>query len=150
MGNIDSIPVVSQVKSLVQVIGGDADGARRTQESFSRTAPIVAQFNSLGHAIAGESNEARKIQEEFGKGMYEMAKATPIVGHGIAAGHAIVGNTKEAENIAIGATKSTVVVAAGAAGMLCGPGAPACAAGLTVAASNGWDAAEGGIRGEKV
>ena len=30
MGNTDSIPIVSQVKSLVQVIGGDENGALKT------------------------------------------------------------------------------------------------------------------------
>ena len=52
MGFWDAIPVISQIKSLVQVIGGDAKGARETQEKFLRTAPIVSQANSLGHAIA--------------------------------------------------------------------------------------------------
>merc|ERR1711935_69300 len=82
--------------------------------------------------------------------MYGIVKGTPVVGHVVAAGHAIAGGMEGAEIIAIGATKSTIVAAAGAVGLLCGPGAPACAAGLTVATSNGWDAAEGGIRGEKV
>lgn len=43
MGNIDSIPVVSQVKSLVQVVSGDDNGAKSTQENFLRTGPIVSQ-----------------------------------------------------------------------------------------------------------
>ena len=34
MGSINSIPVISQLKSLVQVIGGDAAGAKKTQEEF--------------------------------------------------------------------------------------------------------------------
>ena len=36
MGNADSVPVVSQTKSLVQAISGDAEGARKTQENFAR------------------------------------------------------------------------------------------------------------------
>ena len=52
MGNVDSIPIISQVKSLGQVIAGDEAGARRTQEVFVRTALVVSQFNSLGHSIA--------------------------------------------------------------------------------------------------
>ena len=51
MGNTDSIPVVSQVKSLVQVIGGDEKGALKTQENFQRTGPIASQINSLVHHI---------------------------------------------------------------------------------------------------
>ena len=43
MGQINSIPVVSQIKSLVQVIYGDEDGARKTQEEFARKGIIVSQ-----------------------------------------------------------------------------------------------------------
>ena len=43
MGNTDSIPVVSQVKSLVQVIAGDEEAAKRTQENFIRTGIIASQ-----------------------------------------------------------------------------------------------------------
>ena len=42
MGNINAVPVVSQVKSLVQVIQGDEEAARKTQEEFIRTAPVAA------------------------------------------------------------------------------------------------------------
>ena len=52
MGSTNSVPVVSQVKSLVQVISGDEAGAKETQEQFARTAIIVSQLNSLGHSIA--------------------------------------------------------------------------------------------------
>ena len=51
MGSINSVPVVSQVKSLVQVIAGDEAGAKQTQEEFARTGILVSQFNSLGHAM---------------------------------------------------------------------------------------------------
>jgi hypothetical protein len=43
MGNINSIPVVSQVKSLVQFASGDAEGAKKTQEEFARKGIIVSQ-----------------------------------------------------------------------------------------------------------
>jgi hypothetical protein len=43
MGNINSIPVVSQIKSLVQVISGDESGAKKTQEEFARKGIIVSQ-----------------------------------------------------------------------------------------------------------
>lgn len=149
MGNIDSVPVVSQVKSLVQVIGGDARGAKRTQEKFARTAPIVSQVNSLGHAIAGDAKGAKAIQVEFGNDAYALSKSLPIVGHGIALGHAIAGDHKEAEKIALGATKSTLQAGAGLAGLACGPYAPACSGGLVVASGTIWDAGESGIQGKK-
>ena len=59
-----------------------------------------------------------------------MAESTPVVGHVVSAGHAIAGNTDKAREVALGATKSTVVAVAGVAGSVCGPGAPACGAAL--------------------
>ena len=99
MGNTDSIPLVSQVKSLVQVIGGDADGAKKTQENFARTGILASQINSLVHSISGNNTEAKRIQEEFGHAQFDIAKSLPVVGHGIAAGYAIGGDTEKAENI---------------------------------------------------
>ena len=141
MGNIDSIPIVSQIKSLVQVIGGDAIGAKRTQENFARHAPIVSQVwfiskirsnlplyflvNSLIQSIDGNQEEARKIQEEFLNDELEFAGSLPIVGYAVSAGYAIAGDEKKAREVALGATKSTIILAAGAA---CGPEAPICAA----------------------
>ena len=47
---MNSIPVLSQFKSLVQVISGDEAGARRTQEEFSRKGIIVSQVNQFINA----------------------------------------------------------------------------------------------------
>ena len=51
MGNTDSIPVVSQVKSLVLVIGGQPEEAKEVQEKFVRTGIIASQINSLRYSI---------------------------------------------------------------------------------------------------
>jgi 7-keto-8-aminopelargonate synthetase-like enzyme len=45
MGNTDSVPVLSQVKSLVQVIAGDEEGARKTQENFLQEGIIASQVS---------------------------------------------------------------------------------------------------------
>ena len=45
MGSINSVPVVSQIKSLVQVISGDAEEAKKTQEEFARKAILVSQVS---------------------------------------------------------------------------------------------------------
>ena len=47
MGNTDSLPVVSQIKSLVQVIAGDEEAAKRTQENFIRTGIIASQVRFI-------------------------------------------------------------------------------------------------------
>ena len=51
MGNTDSIPVISQVKSLVQFASGDELGAKTTQQNFLRTGPIASQVYSAVLAI---------------------------------------------------------------------------------------------------
>lgn len=147
MGNTDSIPVVSQVKSLVQVISGDSDAAKRTQENFIRTAPVAAQINSLVHYVQGNNEEALKIQQEHGEAMLQLAEGTPVIGHVTAGVYAATGDLDKAEEVAIGATKSTVVAAAGIAGAVCGPAAAACGATLAVSANGAWDVTDSFVSG---
>ena len=47
MGNIDSVPILSQVKSLIQVIAGDESGALATQLQFARTGIIASQVSKV-------------------------------------------------------------------------------------------------------
>ena len=54
--NVDSVPVVSQTKSLVQAISGDTEGARKTQENFSRQCPVVSQTRSLVEVSMGDTD----------------------------------------------------------------------------------------------
>ena len=81
MGNADSVPVVSQTKSLVQAISGDTEGARRTQENFSRQCPIVSQTRSLVEVSMGDPDAAAETQKQFVKGASDFADKLPVVGH---------------------------------------------------------------------
>ena len=78
----------------------------------------------------------------------------PLVGHGMAAGYAIAGDLDKAENVALGATKSTVVAGSVAASLACGPGAPVCAGAIGSVAAVGtnaaWDGVESVVRNETV
>lgn len=65
MGNVDSVPVISQTKSLIQVIGGDEDGARKTQENFLDNCPVVSQGKSFVQLCAGDEEGARETQIKF-------------------------------------------------------------------------------------
>ena len=65
MGNVDGVPVVSQTKSLVQTIAGDTDGARQTQENFSRQCPVVSQARSLVEVSMGDPKAALETQKQF-------------------------------------------------------------------------------------
>ena len=80
--------------------------------------------------------------------MLDLAEGTPVVGHITAGVYAATGDLKKAENVAIEATKSTVVMAAGIAGAACGPGAAACGASFAVAANGAWDLTDSVVAGE--
>lgn len=61
----DGLPIVSQMKSAVQAIGGDLDGARQTQENFAKQMPVISQVTSAVQAATGDLDGARKTQEQF-------------------------------------------------------------------------------------
>ncbi|KAG5456106.1 MAG: hypothetical protein BJ554DRAFT_4249 [Olpidium bornovanus] len=61
-GNVNGIPVVSQVKSLAQSIAGDAEGALRTQEDFVQLCPVISQVTSAVHAAHGDNERAAQVQ----------------------------------------------------------------------------------------
>ena len=81
MGNVDSVPVVSQTKSLVQAISGDTEGARQTQENFSRQCPVVSQTRSLVEVSMGDTDAAAETQKQFVQGMSDFADRQPVIGH---------------------------------------------------------------------
>ena len=110
MGNTDSVPVVSQVKSLVQAISGDMEGAKKTQEQFIRTGLVASQVNSAVVAIQGDHAEARKIQEEFGEETVVVLEGTPIIGHAMSAGYAAGGELDKAEQVGQKISKVTLVI----------------------------------------
>lgn len=113
----DGIIGISQLKSLVQVIGGDAEGARKTQENFLNQAPMISQYKSLYHAIAGDNEAARKTQEIFLHNTIEAAAdGTPIVGHIKGGVHIALGDQKRGEDIIKSSTSSTGMVVGGIVG----------------------------------
>lgn len=80
-GGVNSIPVVSQIKSFVEFCAGDEEEARRTQVEFSRVCPGASQVTSLVYACQGNNKEASKIQQECGNAMEGLADGIPVVGH---------------------------------------------------------------------
>lgn len=77
----DWIPVVSQVKSLVQAVTGDVKGARKTQENFSRECPIVSQVRSVVELAAGDKEAALDTQLRCLGTVNNVADGLPVVGH---------------------------------------------------------------------
>ena len=65
MGNINTTPLISQIKSAVEACSGDFEAASRTQEEFSRKCIIVSQIRSAVEAIAGDHEAALDTQLAF-------------------------------------------------------------------------------------
>lgn len=113
MGNINAVPVVSQIKSAVQAIGGDLEGAGRTQEEFSKQCPVVSQVRSAVEASLGDPDAALRTQIEFMENLEYVADATPILGHVKGVVHHALGDTEKGGRCITSATQTTSVVAAG-------------------------------------
>lgn len=123
MGNINAVPVVSQTKSLVQVISGDQPGALATQIDFSRQCPIVSQVNSAIQAAMGDMEEAKKIQEEdFVNSMENLVDAVPVIGHVKGAVHYGLDQHEEGSKCMKAASRSTGTLLGGLVGSVGGPG----------------------------
>ena len=131
MGNVlDVCPVVSQVKSLVQVIGGDEEGARLTQENFSRQLPVVSQVRSLVEVATGDVEAARETQRQFGEGMSDLADGIPVVGHVKGGIHYAFGDSVGGACAMKAASRTAGVIGGGAGGFLVGGPVGAVAGGI--------------------
>ena len=103
---VDAIPFISQFKSLIQVMSGDKEGARRTQENFSKQAPIISQSRSLVEAAMGNPRAARQTQEEFVDGFDNI----PGVGHIKGGIHYAQGNKEKGDNAMKAATRTVATI----------------------------------------
>jgi hypothetical protein len=123
------------MQSLFQVIGGDKEGARKTQEEFSNTCPIISQIKSAVQALTGDLNAAKETQEIFVVSAMEVVDGTPVIGHINIKGaiHYALGDDSHGGLCMKKASLSTGVIAGGLIGILGGP-AGAFAGGIT----GGW------------
>uniref|UniRef100_A0A1I7T3A4 EF-hand domain-containing protein n=1 Tax=Caenorhabditis tropicalis TaxID=1561998 RepID=A0A1I7T3A4_9PELO len=130
MGNVNTIPVVSQTKSLVQLATGDKDGAAETQEKFLHECIGVSQVTSAVYLLAGETEKAGETQIRCGKTLSNFADGVPVVGHVKGAIHHAVGDHEGGNKALVAATRTTGVMAGGAAGFLIGGPVGAVAGGI--------------------
>jgi len=114
----DSIPIVSQVKSAVQAIGGDSNGARQTQENFSRGFPLVAPVRAVVEHASGNHEEAKKTWSYLGKNYEGWVDGTPGLGHIKGGIHYAIGDTQRGDEIMKAATRPIGVLAGGVAGAI--------------------------------
>ncbi|KAF8374365.1 hypothetical protein PRIPAC_80794 [Pristionchus pacificus] len=126
MGNTNTLPVISQTKSLVQLATGDKEGARATQEKFFHECPIIAQATSaVEYAIDRDADRALETNKRSVKVISNFTDGIPVVGHVKGGIHALAGDSEGAKAAVKSANRSVGVVGGGAVGFLAGgfPGA---------------------------
>jgi len=147
MGNSNTVPVVSQVKSLVQWAGGDSAGAFATQKEFAynNTFPVISQIASAGYAIGGDYDKAEDLQKKFADDMLNVIDSIPVAGHVKGAVHYGLGQKDEGDRAMKAASRSTGVVAGGVTGFAVGGPAGAVVGGIA-----GGAAMDGVITGSEM
>ncbi|GMS96339.1 hypothetical protein PENTCL1PPCAC_18514 [Pristionchus entomophagus] len=126
MGNTNTLPVISQTKSLVQLATGDKEGARATQEKFFHECPIVAQATSaVEYAIDRDVERLAETNKRSVKVLSNFTDGIPVVGHVKGGIHALAGDSEGAKAAVKSANRSIGVVGGGAVGFIAGgfPGA---------------------------
>jgi hypothetical protein len=67
--HLNSVPLLSQFKSLIEAACGDHEGALRTQIAFSQRCIVVSQVRSLVEFAAGDSQSALHTQQIYASGI---------------------------------------------------------------------------------
>ncbi|ESO99054.1 hypothetical protein LOTGIDRAFT_238932 [Lottia gigantea] len=112
----DWLPGVSQLKSAIQLLCGDAEGAKKTQENFSRQCPVVSQLRSTIELANGDATAALQTQKEFLATVNEVANQVPIVGHVKGMVHYAMGDNDGGDNAMKSSSRTVGVLAGGAGG----------------------------------
>lgn len=132
---MDAIPVLSQLKSIIQLIFGDNVGAARTQENFLKQCPVVSQIQSLIQAAGGDLDGARETQEEFAHAMGDLVNSVPVVGHVKGVIHYACGDSEGGGEAMKASSRSVGVIAGSAGGFLVAGPAGAAAGAISAGAA---------------
>eukprot|EP00930_Biecheleria_cincta_P021737 TRINITY_DN16016_c1_g1_i1.p1 TRINITY_DN16016_c1_g1~~TRINITY_DN16016_c1_g1_i1.p1 ORF type:complete len:248 (+),score=31.55 TRINITY_DN16016_c1_g1_i1:52-795(+) len=126
--SMDWCPGVSQLKSMVQVISGDTEGALRTQDNFSCTCPGVSQIRSSIELLSGNAAAARQTQLGQLQFLNSVAESIPILGHAKGLAHHAYGDHLGGNRALVASTRTLAVTAGGLGGAVLGPGGIAAGA----------------------
>eukprot|EP00747_Dinoflagellata_sp_TGD_P017922 gnl/TRDRNA2_/TRDRNA2_126152_c0_seq2.p1 gnl/TRDRNA2_/TRDRNA2_126152_c0~~gnl/TRDRNA2_/TRDRNA2_126152_c0_seq2.p1 ORF type:complete len:397 (+),score=54.56 gnl/TRDRNA2_/TRDRNA2_126152_c0_seq2:58-1248(+) len=102
MGNVDGVPVASQVKSVVQATHGDRQAAWDTQRRFSERCVGAAQVRSAVEVASGDADAAAETQRRFLLNARrllvtsEVADAVPVISQMKSLGQTAAGEADEA------------------------------------------------------
>ena len=131
----DAFPIVSQAKSLVQLIFRDSEGAKRTQENFSRQCPFISQARSAVEAISGDTDAAFATQIECLHWASNFVDAVPVAGHIKGVVHYACGDREGRDNAIKSASRTSGAMVGGVGGFLVAGPPGAFAGGIAGAAT---------------
>uniref|UniRef100_A0A914ZD12 Uncharacterized protein n=1 Tax=Panagrolaimus superbus TaxID=310955 RepID=A0A914ZD12_9BILA len=124
------IPGISQLKSAVQLVTGDVEGAAQTQKEFFQRCPVVSQVTSTVQFVAGDTKGAVETQKACLRTVSDVADGIPVVGHVKGIAHYVCNDEEGGDRAMKAATRTTAVTAAGAGGFLIGGPVGAVAGGV--------------------
>lgn len=125
----------------------DFEGARETTRNFVQECPGVSQMTSVVQLSTGDVDGALETQKKCLGTVNNVANGIPGIGHAKGIVHHIVGDHEGGNQALNAATRSTVVVASGAAAAVATGGIGAVPAGI--AAGLAYDASASAITGEE-
>jgi len=137
----DTVPLISQLKSGIQLVTGDKEGATETLKHYLNEGIGPAQARSAYFLVTGNSEKALEIQKTFLNNMEVLLDGAPVIGHIKGVIHLIKGDEKHGWE-AIKSATSTTGSAIG--GVLGGPLGVILGHTFTDAAISGVDAAING------
>eukprot|EP00918_Siedleckia_nematoides_P022843 GHVU01049170.1.p1 GENE.GHVU01049170.1~~GHVU01049170.1.p1 ORF type:complete len:193 (+),score=11.48 GHVU01049170.1:266-844(+) len=119
---MDSVPVLSQLRSLYQYVRGDQPGALETQIGFSRKCMVVSQIRSAVEWMKGDAETARETQVLFCKVWIATLDGSPGIGHLKGAVHYGMGDKESGDRSILLASRTCGVAGGGIVGaLLAGP-----------------------------
>ena len=110
----DALPIISQIKSILQLLFGQTSRALETQINFLDATPLLSQLKSL-YEIFVQKNviKATKTQHKFLIITNATINGIPLVGHIKGLGHYLIGDFKGGNDAMKKSSRTTVVILSG-------------------------------------
>jgi hypothetical protein len=136
----DHIVGISHLKSWIQGLTGDEDGAQQTKNNYATTNMLRA----IDHHINGKHEDAKNIWKNVGQLAEGVVDSLPVVGHAKGGIHYAIGQRERGDAIMKSASRSVGVIAGGTGGFFVGGPVGAVAGGVA-----GGAAVDGIITGKR-
>lgn len=108
----DWIPILSQLKSAVEFIGGDRGGAAYTHQQFLKRCPILCQ-TAAGIGLKNANSSISSANAESVQIFSNLFSALPVIGHLKSCYHLIFKDNDSAVDAVLASTRSASVLTAG-------------------------------------